>query len=202
MERSKKSHHRRIYLKTSGWPARSSPNTTNSNVFMTLWKQEGVGSRLWWTVFLAVNLWSGFSRWAWLRTVGRQCSTGHGYNRVGCYSTSRTNTASRIIPFIIASWHKTQETWHLCLSLKQMGFHFKQGIISCPALCCTVFCNAPLCSVTWQLGVLRGHAWLMMHAFRNATLCQTKQASGHYALCGDVLKGNFYLFFNQLMFYI
>lgn len=67
---------------------------------------SGVGRQLWWTVFLAVNLWSGSSRWAWLRMLVRRCSMGHVCSRVGCSSTSSRNMTSKTVPFITASWHK------------------------------------------------------------------------------------------------
>lgn len=57
---------------------------------------------------MAVTLWNGSNRWAWLRTLVRLYSTGSVYSRVVCSSTSERSTTSRTIPFITASGRETR----------------------------------------------------------------------------------------------
>lgn len=69
---------------------------------------SGVGRGLWWSVFLAVNLWSGCSRSGWLRTMVKRYSMEHGCSRAVCSNTSSRNMTSKTVGFITASCHKTQ----------------------------------------------------------------------------------------------
>lgn len=141
MERSKKSNHRLIYRRKSGWPAPSSPNTTRTSVVMTSSKREGVGIGLWWRVSLAVTWWSGCSRWAWLRIRGRRSSTGSAYRRAGCSSTSGRNTASKTVTFITASWHKKQGQPFCSVFIKgKLHFHWGRKCLLQPFP--MLFCSA------------------------------------------------------------
>lgn len=83
--------------------------------------RPGVVRKLWWTVFLAVILWNGFSRWVWLRIVVRQYSMGHVCSRVGFSSTSRRNTTSKTVIFITASSHEL--TGRSALSSQHVTVH-------------------------------------------------------------------------------
>lgn len=67
----------------------------------------GVGKAQRWTVFLAVNWWTGCSRLVWLRTAVRQFFTGRSYSKAVSSSTLVRNTASKTGAFITASSHDT-----------------------------------------------------------------------------------------------